>query len=561
MHIALAQLNPIVGDLAGNTSMILRAMAQARQDGASVLVCSELAVLGYPPRDLLLREGVVEACEAAVQQIAEQSGDLTVLVGHPRSNPSGVRGVYNSVSVCYRGEVIAVADKRLLPGYDVFDEDRYFDPGLTPCTFTFDGKLSGVLICEDLWRASDVSAHASYASDPMQDLIDVGCELIFNINASPFIIGKGARHTQYLQSVAQRSNATIIAVNQVGANDDLIFDGRSCVVRADGTIQEMMDAFVSGVAIVDLNGEQSATIRVMEPMEELYHALVLGVRDYLHKTGVRDALVGLSGGIDSAVTAVIGVAALGAEHMSGIMMPSRYSSSGSIDDALALANNLKLANCVKLPIHTSHELLSQQVGDAIGDVTGSLTDENIQARLRGLLLMAVSNKQGSLLLTTSNKSEFAVGYSTLYGDMAGAISVLGDVLKTRVYELARWINRSYELLGFAVPPIPENSITKPPSAELRPNQTDQDSLPDYELLDEIIERYVEREQSVQRIIVESALDEAVVRRVVGMVDRTEFKREQAALILKVSPRTFGRGRSMPIVARMSIPERAKPAAH
>lgn len=548
MRIALAQLNPTIGDIPGNVALVRDAIDQARRDEADVLVCGELGILGYPPRDLLFRDGVVEACEEAVREIAEYAGDLTVLVGHPRRCEHGVRELRNSVSIVQSGQVLAVCDKRLLPGYDVFDEDRYFDPGDEPCVFEVHGRRIGVLICEDLWQAQDVDARAHYPCDPLGDVVRAGCDVILSVNASPFIVGKSARHAQQLSQFAKRIALPVIAVNQVGANDDLIFDGRSMAVNERGEFIAQLPGFTSAVHTIDLNAT-SQDIERIDPMRELYDALVTGVRDYLGKTGVRSALIGLSGGIDSAVTAVIAAAAIGADQVTGVMMPSKFSSAGSVDDSHQLAENLQLAACLNIPIHQGHDLLHRSLNDALGDVSRTMTDENLQARMRGVILMAVSNSQGSLVLTTSNKSEIAVGYSTLYGDMVGAVAVLGDVLKTRVYELAEWINASHRSLGFEIAPIPRNSITKPPSAELRPNQTDQDTLPPYSTLDEIIERYVEREQSCERIIAETGIDAELVVKTLRMIDRTEYKREQAALILKVSPRAFGRGRQMPVVAR------------
>lgn len=560
MRIALAQLNPIVGDIAGNTAQILRAMQQAQAQGADALVTGEMAVIGYPPRDLLFREGVVEECEAAVQEIARHADELTVFVGHPRRQPGGLRGMCNSVSVCRGGEVIAVYDKQLLPGYDVFDEDRYFDPGGDACVVEVNGKRVGVLICEDLWEGLDINAQTRYGVHPVDHVISAKCDVIVTLHASPFIASKGARHVQQLRETARRIGRPIVAVNQVGANDDLIFDGRSCVISASGDLLAALPGFEAAVATLDVfaatqmqttsaaeDAERAASTH--HDMRELYEALVLGVHDYLHKSCMRDALIGLSGGLDSAVTAVIAAAALGPEHVTGVMLPSEFSSAGSITDAEALAQNLGIGTLLHMPIRALHDQLRGVLRDALGDVTCTMTDENLQARLRGILLMAVSNSQGSLLLTTSNKSEIAVGYSTLYGDMAGAVCVLGDVLKTRVYELARWINNEHRSLGFKVPPIPESSITKPPSAELRPNQTDQDTLPPYETLDAIVERYVELEQAEDRIIEETGIDAELVNNTLRMIDRTEYKREQAAMILKVSPRAFGRGRVMPVVGR------------
>lgn len=548
MRIALAQLNPIVGDVPGNTALVLDAIEQARRDGASLLVTSELVVLGYPPRDLLLREGIVAACKQAVSEIAEAAGELTVIVGHPRHAPEGVRGCRNSVSVCRNGEVLAVYDKQLLPGYDVFDEDRYFDRGNTPCIVEVEGTRIGLAICEDIWCAKDVASHCAYETAPVAELMQRGCDVIAAVNASPFVTGKFDRHLVQLREIAQKHNVPIISVNQIGANDDLVFDGRSVVVNATGNVHTVLPAFASAVETIDLTHNPQAPSS-KPVLEEIFHALVLGVRDYCRKTGHSRVHVGLSGGIDSALTASIAAAALGAENVIGVLMPSRHSSKGSIDDARALIDNLGLSNPVTLTIKDAHTTILNTLQHAAGDVSGGLADQNIQARLRGVLLMALSNASGSLVLATSNKSEIAVGYSTLYGDMCGAISVLGDVLKTRVYELSRWINEHWEQIDFSCPPIPEASITKPPSAELAPSQVDEDSLPPYDVLDQIIERLVEREQSPEQIIEETGLDAELVEQTVKMIDRSEYKRNQAAVILKVSPRAFGRGRVMPIVMK------------
>lgn len=576
MRIALAQLNPTVGDIAGNAALVLEAIEQARHDGAQVLITSEMMLLGYPPRDLLQRQGVVEACEQAVRMIARHAGEMYVVVGHPRCVTGGTRPWRNSASVCHRGRVIAVCDKQLLPGYDVFDEDRYFEPGERSLAVDMDGRRVGVVICEDLWRAGDVSAVRRYAARPIDDLAQQPCELILSLNASPFVVGKWQRHLEQLSEVARENNVPVIAVNQTGANDDLVFDGRSVVIDREGNAVEILAAFKPQIKTIDLDLDRGAmqqssdnTTRLQQtiaawadPMRETCCALVAGVRDYCRKTGHQRVLLGLSGGIDSALTAAIAAAALGSSNVHGVLMPSRYSSAGSITDAESLARRLRLGSTCTIPIEEAHRTMEQLLfdvesphakcqasdGDAqrlVPQASVSLVNENIQARLRGVILMALSNARNALVLATSNKSEVAVGYSTLYGDMCGAIMPLGDLLKTRVYELSRWINANFVELGFEEPPIPESSITKPPSAELRPNQTDQDTLPPYELLDQVVQRYIEQEQSVQTIVDETDLDPALVQRIAQMIDRAQYKRDQAPVILKITGRAFGPGRPMP----------------
>lgn len=559
MRIALAQLNPIIGDVAGNAALILKAVEHARHDKADVLVTSELALIGYPPRDLLLREGVVESCERAVQHIAEQARSMTVLIGHPRRSPPGSgRPFHNSVSICSDGKVLAICDKQLLPGYDVFDEDRYFDPGNGSLVVQICSQRVGVLICEDLWRAKDVRTLRTYDREPVVECMAKGCDLILSLNASPFVVGKWQRHVQQMSQIAMEYRIPIIAVNQVGANDDLIFDGRSVAVMKDGSLAALLPGFAPSVQTIDLNSEGLTMLGIASneaaqwesQPRELFHALRLGVRDYVHKTGNTQAFIGLSGGIDSALVAVIAAAALGPQHVHGVMMPSMYSSPGSISDSVDVAKRLGLVSSREISIRQLHEAMRSTLATALDGNAMGTTDENVQARLRGVMLMALSNATPkSLLLSTSNKSEIATGYSTLYGDMCGALAVLGDVTKTRIYELARWINAHHAACGFAMAPIPEKSLTKPPSAELRPNQTDQDTLPDYAVLDEIVERYIEREECEATIIAETGFDPALVRKTLGMIDRAQYKRDQAPVVLKTTSRAFGRGRPMPIVMK------------
>ena len=550
MRIALAQLNPTVGDVAGNGRLVCEAVDEARRQQADLLITPEMVLMGYPPRDLIFRQGAVEAAEAAVEMIAAHAGEMTVIVGHPRRCRDNVRTVRNSASICRAGEVLAVYDKRLLPGYDIFDEDRYFDPGGEPCMVEVAGRKVGVLICEDFWRAGDVVTERDYPIDPAAELTAMGCDVIAVLSASPFIAGKFQVHLDLLRQAAARHGLPIAGVNQVGGNDDLIFDGRSLLMRPDGSILSSLPGWVPAVEVIDLEAEAAGGAwPEIVPERGLFDALVLGVRDYCRKTGHEEVLIGLSGGIDSALTAVIAAAALGPANVRGVMMPSRHSSPGSVADSRALAENLRLGACEQVNIDAAYQGMRHMLSPLLAERLEGLPDENIQARLRGVILMAFSNATGALVLATGNKSELSVGYATLYGDMCGALAVLGDVVKTKVYELSRWVNDNHAACGFARPPIPERTLTKPPSAELRPDQTDQDSLPPYDILDQIIDRYVDREESVEHIIEVTGFDRQTVEHFARLIDRSQYKREQAALVLKVTQRAFGRGRPMPVVMR------------
>lgn len=562
MRIALAQLNPIVGDIEGNLRKVLDAIETAKSQQAELLVTSELMLIGYPPRDLILREGVVPACERAVEHIAAAADGMAVAVGHVRQVKNKSRSCANSVSICQHGRIIATYDKRLLPGYDVFDEDRYFEPGEKPLVLDISGTRVGILICEDMWRAEDVELERRYSINPLEETMALQPDILVSMNASPFVIGKWHRHVEMQRKISRQVNLPIVSVNQVGGNDDLVFDGRSMIINHDGSIGMVLpgwqEAVESGLAasprrVLSRNSYISTSVHVDTPSvsEELYHALVLGLRDYVTKTGNSRVLIGLSGGIDSSLTAALAAAALGPENITGVIMPSRYSSRHSVDDAQDLAIALGIGDLRTMPIEAAHQSLRETVTAGIGNDPRSIVDENIQARIRCILLMALSNEMGGLVLVTSNKSEMAMGYTTLYGDMSGALAVLGDVTKNRIYDLSRWINHHAKALGFVGPPIPENSINKPPSAELRPNQTDQDTLPPYDVLDEIVIRRIEREQSTERIIEETGFGATLVKNVLRAIDREQYKRDQAAVILKVTPRAFGRGRPMPIVIRNS----------
>ena len=550
MLVALAQLNPTVGDVDGNLSLVLDAVEASRAQGADLVVCPEQMLIGYPARDLLYREGVVEASEHAVAQVAAAAGNMTVIVGHPRMAPGGLRGVRNAASICRDGDVLAVYDKRLLPGYDVFDEDRYFDPGDHVVTVETTGGRIGVMICEDMYQADDVHASPDYGHDPLADLKAEGCDLVVSLNASPFIVGKHARHLQRVREVVSVLGVPLIVVNQVGSNDDLVFDGRSMVVGSNGDLVAELPAWRTCLEVVDLDRGALQPVPVpADPPEDMFHALVTGVHDYCRKTGHDTVVLGLSGGIDSALTAVIAERALGAEQVHGMLMPSRYSSPGSITDARELVRRIGLIRCEEIEIQSTHEAVRAALQPTLGDGLDGVTDENIQARLRGLYLMAHANATGSLVLATGNKSELAAGYSTLYGDMCGALQVLGDVRKQQVYEIARGINEHANVLGYDGPPIPEESINKPPSAELRPGQFDEDSLGSYDRLDQFLEGWIDGELSVETIASGMGLRVEEVQDLARMVDGAEYKRAQAGAILKVSPRAFGPGRAMPIVKR------------
>ena len=551
MRLGLLQLNPMVGDLQGNLEETLRRARAAAEAGAEVVLGGELGLLGYPPRDLLLREGVVESCERAARRLAAELPEgLVALVGSPRRVEDG--SLRNSIALCRDGVLEQWFDKRLLPTYDVFDELRHFSPGDAPVSFEHRGRRIGVLICEDLWRAEDVSFERDYDEDPIEAVRAAGCDLLLASSASPFMLGKRGRHLKRLEAVARDLQADVVAVNQVGGNDDVVFAGHSMVLAPDGRLRHESPAWTSDVAVVDLAGVTLPTAPAPEPEEELFHALRFGLADYCRKTGQRSLLLGLSGGIDSALVATVAAAALGPENVTGVLMPSRHSSESSLVDARELAENLGLAAAVELGIEQLHEDVRGRLHPVLGDF-GGIADENVQARLRGLLLMTISNDTGAMVLPTGNKSEMAVGYCTLYGDMCGGVAVIGDVLKTEVWALSRWLNRNHERVGLPRPPIPVSSIEKPPSAELRPDQKDSDSLPPYEELDAIIRLRVEEELSLATIVERTGLDAATVRHWVELLDRNEYKRNQAAIVLKVSPRTFGRGRPMPMALRWTPP--------
>lgn len=560
MKIALAQINPIVGDITGNTKQIRSAIQRAHEAGAQLVVLPELAIIGYPPKDLLLKPAVIDQCTEAVNSLAVLCTDIAAIIGYPC--PTGQttgRPLYNAAALCQDGRIVHRYVKTLLPTYDVFDEHRYFEPGPQPTLASVSGVKIGTSICEDLWNDRELIPGQVYHSDPVQDLAQGGAQLLVNCAASPFVMGKHNLRLALLKAAAQRHGIPAVFCNQVGGNDELVFDGNSCAVDAQGQVIAHAKDFQTDLLLIDLplggniSGGPSNRIEIpRHGIEAVYHALVLGLRDYAGKCGFDSAIVGVSGGIDSAVTAALAVAALGANAVRTATMPSRYSSDSSVTDAAELAKRLGV-RLDAIPINDAHEAFEQMLTRHFEGRPANTTEENIQARIRGVILMALSNKFGSLLVTTGNKSELAVGYCTLYGDMAGGLAVLSDVPKTMVVELARWINDSPDSplrKQFGKPVIPENTITKPPSAELRPDQTDQDSLPPYEVLDQIIERYVEHQQSVPQIIKELPdVAPETIQRMVQLIDLNEYKRKQAAPGLKITGRAFGFGRRMPIAQR------------
>ncbi len=538
MKVALAQLNSIVGDIAGNEARILESYRRAAAGGADLMMTPELAITGYPPRDLLLKRTFIEKNLEALNRLAAATGKTALLVGFVGRNekPPG-REFTNRVALCQNGKIVAIRTKSLLPTYDVFDEDRYFEPARENTPVAFETGPLGLTICEDVWNDEDFWHDRRYERNPAVELARAGAKVIFNVSASPWSLGKNKVRREMLSKLAAKSKCPLVLCNLVGGNDELVFDGASLAFNAKGELLAEGKFFEEDFFVVDL--ENAPRIEPVEFSDEelIYKALVLGLLDYVQKCGFKSALLGLSGGIDSALTAVIAVDALGRENVRGVSLPSQFSSQGSLDDARKLAANLGIAYDV-VPIEPMFASAKQQLAGVFKGRPEDTTEENIQARLRGMTLMAMSNKFGSLLLTTGNKSELAVGYCTLYGDMCGGLAVISDVPKTMVYRIAKWINREREI-------IPTDSITKPPSAELRPNQKDQDSLPPYDVLDAILDEYVVKHRSLSEIVT-AGFDEPTVRRVIRLIDFSEYKRRQAAPGIKVTSKAFGTGRRLPI---------------
>ena len=545
MKIGLLQLNSTVGDFAANRQKLLAGCEKARALGAEFVIAPELFLCGYPPRDLLLRADFVQASLAALAETARSIGPVPLCVGCVGENSERPgRALRNSAAVLQNGKIIWRTHKSLLPTYDVFDEDRYFEPAKSTAPFEFNGRKLGITLCEDIWNDEDFWPERLYRRDPIKELIAQGAEIILNLSASPWHDGKERTRLAMLQRVARDERVPLAQVNLVGANDELIFDGHSVALDARGEVLALGKGFAEDILVVELDESGKRKVesgKEFPPREQqLFAALSLGIRDYVHKCGFKSVIVGLSGGIDSALVAVLAAEALGPDKVLGVSMPARYSSEGSLSDAEALAKNLGIRYEV-LPIEPVFQAVENQLAKVFAGTKPNEAEENVQSRLRGVTLMALSNKFGALVLTTGNKSEMAVGYCTLYGDMCGALAVIADVFKTDIYKLARWVNRERII-------IPDASITKPPSAELRPNQTDQDSLPPYETLDQILDAYVVKNLGKEEII-RRGLAAAVVNDVINKVTFSEYKRRQAAPGLKVSPRAFGMGRRIPIAQR------------
>lgn len=546
MKIALGQINPTVGDFSGNAAKIIQFSLQARSAGAGLILFPELAVCGYPPRDLVESPSFVARCRSTIDKIAAETIGIAVICGTvtPAEAESGKK-VMNSAALLREGRIDFVQSKMLLPTYDVFDEMRNFAPAKSQQLFDFCGTQMALTICEDAWNDKRFWNRRLYGVDPVDELVRAGGNFVLNISASPFWLGKRDLRRDMLAAIAQNQKVPVAMVNQVGGNDSLVFDGSSVVIAPDGRVLAQAKSFEEDLIYFDsvkLTGDIHPQIEGEDA--SAYEALVLGTRDYVHKCGFERAIIGLSGGIDSALTASIAVDALGPDNVTGVGMPGPYSSQGSIDDARALASNLKI-RFELLSIDSMYAAARQTLAPVFAGMPEDVTEENIQSRARGLLLMALSNKLGALVLSTGNKSELAVGYCTLYGDMVGGLAVISDVPKTLVYRLSAYVNSMRKV-------IPEATINKPPSAELRPDQKDSDSLPPYDVLDAILEDFVEESFSVEQIARVHNFDPGLVARVLRMVERSEYKRQQAAPGIKISAKAFGYGRRFPIAAKADV---------
>ena len=543
MRISIAQINPTVGDLRGNFEKILAAYERLVARSAELVLAPELAISGYPPQDLVFKSRFVPQNLEAIERLHGCIGPVPLVVGYVDRNDGRGKPFHNAAALLERGQPIRKTFKTLLPTYDVFDEDRYFEPGRGGEIFTVAGRRVGVTICEDIWT-QEYLPRPLYDTELVCALVENGAELIVNLSASPFSLGKLGARREMVAAIARTHQRPIVYCNIVGGNDELVFDGSSIAFNRAGDLIAQLPSFQTAEAIVETDATTAISLGSPDAMSELYGALSLGVRDYLAKCKFKSAVLGLSGGIDSAVVAAIAVDSLGKENVVGVSMPSPYSSAGSIDDALALARNLGIG-CLQIPIGEAFAAFKAQFKKIFTGLPEDTTEENMQSRLRGMILMALSNKFGHLLLTTGNKSELAVGYCTIYGDMAGGLAVISDVPKTLVYQLARWINSAKSRAGRDREIIPISTIEKPPSAELKPGQVDQDSLPPYDVLDQILQLYVEENQSAPEIVARG-FEEKTVRWIQQRVDLNEYKRAQAAPGIKVTSRAFGLGRRMPI---------------
>jgi NAD+ synthase (glutamine-hydrolysing) len=547
VKIALAQINPTVGDFTGNLEKIVTACRRSAQQGARLTVFSELAICGYPPADFLEKPSFLARCRSAVEELAEATRDLPSAlvagVALPPPKESGKPAV-NAAVLLDRGKVLLEQHKRLLPFYDVFDEQRYFSAARGQEVVELDGLRIAITICEDAWNDKTFWSRRLYSVDPIEELMRQNPAIHINLSASPFWHGKREIRRQMLAAIAKRDGVPVLMCNQVGGNDSLIFDGSSLALNREGELIAQASSFAEDLVVVDTCKAPAIDQPASDDIEAAYRALVLGTRDYVSKCGFSKTLIALSGGIDSALVAVIAADALGPENVHTFGMPSPYSSAGSVDDSRRLAANLGI-RFETVGISGLFEEYNQALAPLFAGLKADTTEENIQSRIRGNLMMALSNKLGALVLTTGNKSEMAVGYCTLYGDMVGALAVIGDLVKTRLYAICRWLNREREV-------IPWSIIEKPPSAELRPGQRDTDSLPPYEVLDPIIEAYVERYETPEHIAAEHNFALPLVQQVVRLVERSEYKRQQAAPVLKVTSKSFGMGRRFPIAVKVQV---------
>lgn len=547
MKIALAQINPTVGDFTGNLEKIVGASRRAAAQGARLTVFSELAICGYPPADFLEKPSFLARCRTAVDELAGRTKDLTtaVLAGTALpAQPGSGKPAVNAAVLLDRGVLLLEQHKRLLPFYDVFDEQRYFHAARHQQVVELDGVRLAISICEDAWNDKHFWPRRLYSVDPMEELMGQNPAIHVNLSSSPFWHGKREIRRQMLAAIARRDKIPVVMCNQVGGNDSLIFDGSSLALSAEGELIAEAASFTEDLAVFDPFCASTMAAPPADDTEAAYRALVIGTRDYLHKCGFKKALLALSGGIDSALVAALAAEALGPENLLAIGMPSPYSSAGSIEDSRRLAANLGI-RFELIGINGLFQEYTQALSPLFTGLKPDTTEENIQSRIRGNLMMALSNKFGALVLTTGNKSEMAVGYCTLYGDMVGAVAVIGDLVKTRVYAVSRWLNREREV-------IPPAILEKPPSAELRPDQRDTDSLPPYDVLDPIIEAYVERYETPERIAAEHGFPLEIVQQVVRLVERSEYKRQQAAPVLKVTAKSFGMGRRFPIAVKVQV---------
>ncbi|HIC92030.1 MAG TPA: NAD+ synthase [Syntrophaceae bacterium] len=539
MRIALAQTNPTIGDFDRNMAKMKDIIDKTKSRNCDLVVFPELAVMGYPPKDLLEKAGFIEDNLQVIKGLIKDSKGIGVICGFVDRNTSSVgKPLYNSALLFYNGHILLKVHKRLLPCYDVFDETRYFEPGPPTSSIAYNGKDMGLTICEDIWNDKDFFERRLYSADPVEELVKGGAEILVNISASPYHIGKRNIRWEILKNIATKYKVLVIFVNQVGANDDLLFDGNSLAIGPDGRIVAMAKEFEEDVVILDTQTQKGETHPITQTdSESILKALVMGTRDYVTKCGFKKVVVGLSGGVDSSLVAYIATEALGNENVLGVAMPSPYTSKESMEDAAKLSKNLGIPLEI-IPISKIFQAYLKELSSVFKGRAEDVTEENIQARIRGNILMALSNKFGYLVLSTGNKSELATGYCTLYGDMSGGLAVISDVPKTMVYELARYVNREGEI-------IPQRVLEKPPSAELRPGQLDQDTLPPYEVLDGILREYIEHSKSPSEIIREG-YDPEIVREVIKKVERNEYKRKQAAPGLKITTKAFGYGRRYPI---------------